>query len=57
MLNLIEWACVLSVIASVSAPLFYAVTTLDGLQHKTVYPLFRYIKHERCLSSAQTPSS
>ncbi len=40
MLNLIEWACVLGVIASVSAPLLYAVATLDGLQHKTVYLSF-----------------
>lgn len=57
MLNLIEWACVAGVIASVGAPLLYAVATLDGLQHKTVYPLFRFIQHHRPLGSTEAPSS
>jgi hypothetical protein len=57
MLNLIEWACVFGVIASVGAPLFYAVATLDGLQHKTMYPLFRFIQHNGRLSSTEAPSS
>jgi hypothetical protein len=56
MLNLIEWACVFGVIASVSAPLLYAVATLDGLQHKTVYPLFRFIHHSGRLPSTKAPS-
>jgi hypothetical protein len=42
---LIEWTCVLGVIASVGIPLFYAIATLEGLKHKTVYPLFRFIDH------------
>jgi hypothetical protein len=57
MLNLIEGTCVVAVIASVGAPLCYAVATLDGLQHKTMYPLFRFIRHNGRLSSTQTPSS
>ncbi len=60
MLNLIEWMCVFGTIASVGAPLFYAVATLDGLQHKTVYPLFRFIDHNGSLgrlSSTEAPSS
>ena len=57
MLNLIEWTCVLGVIALVGAPLFYALTTLDGLQHRTVYPLFRFIRHNGSLSSTKAPLS
>jgi hypothetical protein len=57
MLNLVEWMCVFGVIASVGAPLFYAVATLDGLQHKTMYPLFRFIQHNGRLSSTEAPSS
>ena len=55
MLNLFEWTCIFGAGASVGAPLVYAIGTLDGLHHKTVYPLFRFIKHDRYLSSAQTP--
>ena len=57
MLNLIEWTCVFGVIASAGAPLFYAVGTLDGLQHKTMYPLFRFIQHNRLPSATEAPSS
>lgn len=56
MLNLIEWACVLGVTASVSAPLLYAIATLDGLQHKTVYPVFRFIYHSGRVVSMKAPS-
>lgn len=57
MLNLVEWMCVFGVIASVGAPLFYAVATLDGLQHKIMYPLFRFMNHNGRLSSTEAPSS
>jgi hypothetical protein len=57
MLNLVEWACILGVVASVGAPLFYAVATLNGLQHKTMYPLFRFIQHNRRVSSTEAPLS
>jgi hypothetical protein len=56
MRNLIESMCVFGVTASVGAPLFYAVATLDGLQHKTMYPLFRFIDHNGRLSSTEAPS-
>ena len=57
MLNLIEWTYVLGVIGLVGTPLFYAVATLDGLQHKTMYPLFRFIRHNGRLSSTEVPPS
>ena len=43
MLSLIESICLAGGIASVGMPLFYAVATLDGLRHKTVYPIFRFV--------------
>ena len=43
MLSMIELICFGGGIASVGMPLFYAVATLDGLRHKTVYPIFRFV--------------
>jgi hypothetical protein len=57
MLNLVEWICVFGGIASMGAPLFYAIATLDGLQHKTMYPLFRFIQHNGRLSATEAPAS
>jgi hypothetical protein len=57
MLAAIEWVCVIGALASVGAPLFYAVATLDGLQHKTVYPLFRFVEQKGHLSSTEASSA
>ncbi len=57
MLTLIDWICFLGAIAAVGAPLLYAVATLDGLRHKTIYPLFRFVDHNGCLSTSEAPSS
>lgn len=54
MLSMIELICFAGGIASVGMPLFYAVATLDGLRHKTVYPIFRFVHTERL--SIETPS-
>jgi hypothetical protein len=57
MLDWIEWMWALSAFASVSAPLLYALGTLHRLQHKTIYPLFRFIDHNGRFSSTDAPSS
>ncbi|MBA2252641.1 MAG: hypothetical protein H0W13_08060 [Nitrospirales bacterium] len=57
MVQMMDWLCFLGTLASVGAPLLYAVATLDGLQHKTVYPLFRFIDHNGRLSSTEASSS
>lgn len=56
MLKMIELICLAGGIASVGMPLFYAVITLDGLRHKTVYPIFRFVQHNGRLS-LETPLS
>ncbi len=56
MVQMMDWLCFLGTLASVGAPLLYAVATLDGLQHKTVYPLFRFIEHNGLLSSTEASS-
>lgn len=40
MLKLIEWACFCAGMASIGAPLLYAVATLEGMQRKTIRPIF-----------------
>jgi len=45
MVGMMEWMCCLGVLAAIGIPLLYAIATLEGLQHKTVYPLLRFVKH------------
>jgi hypothetical protein len=57
MLQLIDWICLVGAMASLGGPLLYAVGTLGGMQHKTIYPLFRFVKQHGRLFSPEVPSS
>lgn len=56
MLDGIELMCGIATLVAAGTPLLYAIATLNGLQHKTVYPLFRVIKHNGHLSATEAPS-
>jgi hypothetical protein len=55
--QLIEWLYLVGALATVGGPLLYAVGTLKGMQHKTIYPVFRFVKKNGRLLSREAPSS
>ena len=57
MLQLIDWICLVGAMASLGGPLLYAVGTLGGMQHKTIYPLFRFVKQHGRVFSREAPFS
>jgi len=54
---LIDWIYLVGTTASVGGPLLYAVGTLEGMQHKMIYPVFRLIKQNGRLFLREAASS
>jgi len=57
MLQLIDWIYLVGTTASVGVPLLYAVGTLEGMQHKMIYPVFRLVKQNGRLFLREAASS